>query len=65
MSHAVGCLLTVICPGREDAFITRALLAQLAQRLHGHQQVVLGGGEEGEDTEATIMFNNEEGCNVQ
>jgi nuclear receptor interaction protein len=56
----------VICVGREDAFITRALLAQLAQRLHGHQQVVLGGGgEDGEDTEATIMFNNEEGCNVQ
>ncbi|KAF2438781.1 WD40 repeat-like protein [Karstenula rhodostoma CBS 690.94] len=56
--------------GREDAFITRALLAQLAQRLHGHQQIVLGGGgagggEEDEDGEATIVFNNEEGCNVQ
>lgn len=54
-----------ICTGREDAFITRALLAQLAQRLHGHQQIVLGGGEEDEDGEATIVFNNDEGCNVQ
>ncbi|KAJ4357324.1 uncharacterized protein N0V89_001899 [Didymosphaeria variabile] len=52
--------------GREDAFITRALLAQLAQRLHGHQQIVLGGGgEEDEDGEGTIVFNNDEGCNVQ
>ena len=58
----------VICVGREDAFITRALLAQLAQRLHGHQQIVLGGGAGGggedEDGEATIVLNNDEGCNV-
>ena len=58
----------VTCVGREDAFITRALLAQLAQRLHGHQQIVLGGGggggEEDEDGEATILLNNDEGCNV-
>ncbi|KAK7179292.1 hypothetical protein DPSP01_005714 [Paraphaeosphaeria sporulosa] len=51
--------------GREDAFITRALLAQLAQRLHGHQQIVLGGGDDDEDGEPTIVFNNDEGCNVQ
>ncbi|KAL5437729.1 hypothetical protein PMIN06_008978 [Paraphaeosphaeria minitans] len=52
--------------GPEDAVITRALLAQLAQRLHGHQQIILGGdGEEDENGEPTIVLNDDEGCNIQ
>lgn len=47
--------------GREDAFITRALLAQLAQRLHAHHHV---GGEGDEDGETTILLNNDEGCTI-
>jgi len=47
--------------GREDAFITRALLAQLAQRLHAHHHVGENGDNEGE---ATILLNNDEGCNI-
>lgn len=45
--------------GREDAFITRALLAQLAQRLHRHT-----GGEDDDDDEGEgpILLNNDEGC---
>lgn len=58
-------LADVTCIGREDAFITRALLAQLAQRLHGHQHAGLGGGGEDEDGQPTVLLNNEEGCNVQ
>ncbi|KAJ4293107.1 hypothetical protein N0V90_008389 [Kalmusia sp. IMI 367209] len=47
--------------GREDAYITRALLAQLAQRLHGYHHL---GGEEDEEGEATILLNNNEDCNI-
>lgn len=47
--------------GREDAFITRALLAQLAQRLHAHQH---HGGDEDDEGETTILLNNDEGCAV-
>ncbi|KAF2110173.1 WD and tetratricopeptide repeat-containing protein [Lophiotrema nucula] len=44
--------------GREDVFITRALLAQLAQRIHAHQ-----AGEDDEDGEGPIMLNDD-GCSV-
>lgn len=47
--------------GREDAFITRALLAQLAQRLHAHHH---NTGDEDEDGETTILLNNDEGCTL-
>jgi nuclear receptor interaction protein len=49
--------------GREDAFITRALLAQLHQRLHAHR---LGHheGERDDDIEAPLLLNSEEGCNI-
>ena len=60
-----GVFTDCVILGREDAFITRALLAQLAQRL-GHQQIVVGGGgDEDEEGEATILLNNnDEGCNI-
>ncbi|KAF2476321.1 WD and tetratricopeptide repeat-containing protein [Lindgomyces ingoldianus] len=47
--------------GRNDAFITRALLAQLAQRIHAHSHI---GGEEDEDGEegGTIFINNDDVC---
>ncbi|KAF2709527.1 WD40 repeat-like protein [Pleomassaria siparia CBS 279.74] len=48
--------------GRDDAFITRALLAQLAQRIH-RQNAGENDGEE-EDGEDTILLNNDDNCTV-
>ncbi|KAF2692061.1 WD40 repeat-like protein [Lentithecium fluviatile CBS 122367] len=47
--------------GREDAFITRALLAQLHQRLHAHRH---GTGDGDDDAEAPLLLNADEGCNT-
>jgi nuclear receptor interaction protein len=44
--------------GREDAFITRALLAQLAQRIYAHNA---GEGDD-EGGEGSLMIGNDEGC---
>lgn len=46
--------------GRNEAFITRALLAELAQRIHA-QQHGMGDDDVGEDT---IVLNNDDGCNI-
>jgi nuclear receptor interaction protein len=49
--------------GREDAFITRALLAQLHQRLHAHRAGQTG--EADDDGEMPpLLLNSDEGCNV-
>jgi nuclear receptor interaction protein len=44
--------------GRDDAFITRALLAQLAQRIHAHH----GGEGDDDDGEGPVLIGNDEGC---
>ena len=48
--------------GHEDALITRALLAQLHQRLHAHRLGHEGGGDD--DGEAPLLINSDEGCNI-
>lgn len=48
--------------GREDAFITRALLAQLAQRIHAHQAAGGDAGEDG-DGDDTVLINDD-GCSI-
>ncbi|ORX98419.1 WD and tetratricopeptide repeat-containing protein [Clohesyomyces aquaticus] len=51
--------------GRENAFITRALLAQLAQRIHAHQHMGGGGdGDEDGDGEGSILINSDEACTL-
>ncbi|KAF2276012.1 WD40 repeat-like protein [Westerdykella ornata] len=45
--------------GRDDAYITRALLAQLAQRMHAMQQTEMT-----DDGGATIVLNGNEDCQV-
>jgi nuclear receptor interaction protein len=48
--------------GRDDAFITQALLAQLHRRLHVHRHNDDDGDEEGEA--APLLLNNDEGCST-
>ncbi|KAF2641668.1 WD40 repeat-like protein [Massarina eburnea CBS 473.64] len=49
--------------GDEEAFITRALLAQLSQRAHAHRQAMgAGDGDDGDDG-ATVLLNSED-CTV-
>lgn len=47
--------------GREDAFITRALLAQLHRRLQAHRHGEVDGED---DSDAPLLFNADEGCNT-
>jgi nuclear receptor interaction protein len=46
--------------GRDDAFITRALLAQLAQRIQAHHE---GEGDD-DDGEGPVLIGNDEGCMI-
>ena len=50
--------------GREDAFITRALLAQLHQRLNAHRATGHTEGDGDDDSEAPLLLNSDEGCNI-
>jgi nuclear receptor interaction protein len=50
--------------GREDAFITRALLAQLHQRLHAHRAGQHGEGADEDGEMPPLLLNSDEGCNV-
>ena len=47
--------------GRNEAFITRALLAQLAQRIHAQHH---GGGTDEDGNGTSIILNDDDGCNV-
>ncbi|PVH97813.1 WD40 repeat-like protein [Periconia macrospinosa] len=47
--------------GGEDAFITRALLSQLAQRLHAYPNAGIGVDDNGQPA---LVLNNDDGCNV-
>jgi nuclear receptor interaction protein len=49
--------------GREDAFITRALLAQLHQRLHAHRAGQTGEGDDDGEM-PPLLLNSDEGCSV-
>lgn len=47
--------------GGEDAFITRALLSQLAQRLHAYPNAGVGVDDNGQPA---LVLNNDDGCTV-
>ncbi|KAF1948333.1 WD40 repeat-like protein [Byssothecium circinans] len=50
--------------GDEEAFITRALLAQLSQRAQAHRQAMGLGDEDGDGEEGTTVLLNSEDCSV-
>lgn len=47
--------------GGEDAFITRALLGQLAQRLHAYPNAGIGVDNNGQPA---LVLNTDDACNV-
>lgn len=47
--------------GNNEAFITRALLAQLAQRIHAQHH---GAGDDEDGDGTSIVLNDDDGCNV-
>lgn len=58
---AVDLLGFVLSASTDD--LQRALLAQLAQRIHAHHQAL--GDDDNDGEGGTILLNNDDGCHVQ